>query len=468
MKPKPKLLIVDDEPDMLLLLKRILAAELDWDFQTARSAKQALEVLSGEVVDVLLLDIKMPGMDGLELLSRVQEAKEGPVVVMMTAFGIIDLAVESMRKGAYDFITKPVDETRLIITLQKALEYRVLARENQQLQHRIRKESSLKKIVGTSPQILRVFDFIQTVSGSDATVLITGESGTGKELVAKAIHELSFRSRMPFVAVNCPALPENILETELFGYMKGAFTDAKQDKKGLFQEAEGGTVLLDEIGELPLTLQTKLLRVLQEKEVKPVGTGRSIKVDVRVIASTNSNLKEQMEEKRFREDLYYRLNVVSIELPPLRERIGDIPILARHFLSRFAEAFQKPHLKLDPGALEALAANPWQGNVRELENAVKRGVIMAKGEAIVSSNLFPEKEAECLATAKEAIHLPYREAKAQVLSNFTREYLSHLLAQNGGNVTHAARQSGMERQALQQILRRYDIRADDFRPKPAP
>ncbi len=465
MKAKPSLLIIDDEPDMVMLLKRTLAPELDWEIHTALSGKEGLDLLKTRPVDVVLLDVKMPGMDGLELLGLIKEDRESPAVVMMTAHGAIELAVESMRKGAYDFITKPVDETRLVITLKKAYDYTALAHENVTLRRRIQKESALKKIVGASPEMQKVFEFIRTVSPSDATVLITGESGTGKELVARAIHELSPRSKMPFVTVNCPTLPENILETELFGYAKGAFTDAKHDKKGLFQEAQGGTLLLDEIGELPVNLQSKLLRVLQEKEIKPIGTSKSIKVDVRVVASTNSDLKKQMLEKKFREDLYYRLNVVSIQMPPLRERAGDIPLLARHFLSRFCEEFSKKGLKLDPEATDSLIAHSWHGNVRELENTLKRAVIMTKGDTITSADLFEEKEGACMVTTKDAMRLPYRKAKEYVLSTFNHEYLSHILSENDGNVTRAARQCGLERQALQQILRRYGICAEDFRSK---
>jgi len=463
MNPKPRLLMVDDEPDMLMLLKRILAPELNWEFFTAASAQEALALLAHTPVDICLLDIKMPGMNGLDLLSRIRETSDAPTVVMMTAFGIIDLAVESIKRGAYDFITKPIDEIRLVITLKKAWEYHGLHHENRELQRRIRKESALKRIVGESAARQRVFDFIQTVSPSDATVLITGESGTGKELAARAIHELSLRNAMPFVAVNCPALPENILETELFGYVKGAFTDAKQDKKGLFQEAEGGTLLLAEIGELPLNLQTKLLRVLQEKAVKPIGTGKSVKVDVRVIASTNSDLKDQISRKRFREDLYYRLNVVSILLPPLRERAGDIPLLIRHFQRCFAVEFSKPGLKLSAESMQALMSHPWHGNVRELENTIKRGVILAKGDVVAPCELFTETSPECPNTSQGTLDLPYREAKDLILSSFNREYWTRLLSQNEGNVTHAARQCGMERQALQQILRRYGIHAEHFR-----
>jgi DNA-binding NtrC family response regulator len=266
------LLIVDDEPDMPPLLKRTVASEVDWEILTAVSAREALEILDRRPVDLLLLDIKMPEMDGMELLSLLKECGDAPAVVMMTAYGVIDLAVEAIRKGAYDFITKPLDDTRLLLTLQKAMEYHRLRHENQDLQRIIRTKGLFQDMVGASPAMQRIYETIRMVAETDATVLITGESGTGKELVARAIHQRSLRKENNFVPVNCPALPEHILETELFGYIKGAFTDAKQDKQGLFQEAEGGTLFLDEIADLPINLQTKLLRVLQEKEIKPLGS----------------------------------------------------------------------------------------------------------------------------------------------------------------------------------------------------
>lgn len=465
MKDKERLLIVDDEPDMLSLLKRTISRELDWEIMTTTSAKKALDLMEQTPADLALLDIKMPGMDGIEMLTRIKEKNPSPAVVMMTAYGVIELAVESIKKGAYDFITKPFDDTRLILTLRKAREYHHLFNENRALQRLVERPGIFQHMVGEAPKMKKVFEAIQTVSKTDATVLITGESGTGKELAARAIHRFSLRNKKPFVTVNCPTLPENILETELFGYSKGAFTDAKQDKKGLFQEADGGTIFLDEIGELPINLQTKLLRVLQEKEIKPLGQSRSIKVDVRVVASTNRNLKAQMSQGDFREDLYYRLKVVSIEIPPLRERPEDIPLLVERFLKKYGKKFGREGLALAPGFIDGLCRNPWHGNVRELENAMKRAIIMAKGLAITLSDLDWDVEDECLVSG-DVKHLPYREAKEQVLTSFNREYLTSVLSDHQGNVTHAAKTCGLERQALQQILRRYSIKAQDFR-KPA-
>ncbi|MFH1489924.1 MAG: sigma-54 dependent transcriptional regulator [Pseudomonadota bacterium] len=463
MNPRQKLLIVDDEPDMVSLLKRTLAPELDCEILTAYSAREALGAIKSGVVDLILLDIKMPEMNGMKLLSKIKENEESPTVVMMTAYGVIEMAVESIRKGAYDFITKPFDETRLILTLKKALEYNLLVHENQRLHERIRGEGAFNSIIGNSPKMKRVFEMIQRVSRSDATVLLTGESGTGKELVARAIHENSPRSKRPFVIVNCPTIPENILETELFGYVKGAFTDARADKKGLFQEAEGGTISLDEIGELPNNLQTKLLRVLQNREIKPIGQNKSFKVDVRVVASTNRNLKEQMHAGRFREDLYYRLNVVAIELPPLRERAEDIPLLVKHFMKKGSRELGKKELEVPPEVMDALMNNPWNGNVRELENSIERAIIMGKGPGMKLSDVGLSADSECLLSSQDMHRFPYKKAKEHVLTNFNHEYLSQLLTQHQGNVTRAATACGLERQALQQIIRRYGINAEDFR-----
>ncbi|MEW6664023.1 MAG: sigma-54 dependent transcriptional regulator [Thermodesulfobacteriota bacterium] len=456
------LLIVDDEPDMLPLLKRTVAGEVHWEILTALSAKEALKILGSSPVDLLLLDIKMPEMDGMELLSLLKESGDSPTVVMMTAYGVIDLAVEAIRKGAYDFITKPLDDTRLILTLRKAMEYHRLRHENERLHRIIRTKGLFQDMVGDSPAMQRIFETIRMVAETDATVLITGESGTGKELVARAIHQRSLRKEQNFVPVNCPALPEHILETELFGYIKGAFTDAKQDKQGLFQEAEGGTLFLDEIGDLPINLQTKLLRVLQEKEIKPLGSPKSRKIDVRVLASTNRNLKEGMAQERFREDLYYRLNVISIHLPPLRERPEDIPLLAQHFLQRYCREYGKKTLSLVPDITEELIRNPWPGNVRELENTIRRAVILCRGSVIGPADVSPAMDEKCLVRSP-ARDLPYRDAKRQVLDAFNRGYLSGLLGDLQGNVTHAARKCGLERQAFQQLLRRYGIKSEDYR-----
>ena len=317
MKAKDRLLVVDDELDMINLIKRRVSADLECEVDTATSGGQAVDLAKRKTYDLGLFDIRMPEMDGLQLLQQMKQLNPWMTVVMMTAYGVVEPAVQSIKKGAYDFITKPFDYDDLIHVLRKALERCHLIRENLNLQRRVKERNQFQNLIGTSPAMRKVYDTIQMIAKTDVTVLITGESGTGKELAARAIHTLSLRSNRNLVVVNCPALPENILESELFGYKKGAFTDATRDKTGLFEEAQGGTIYLDEIGDIALPIQTKLLRVLQEKEIKPLGQARSIPVDVRVIASTNRNLKNQIKTGEFREDLYYRLNVLTLHMPPL-------------------------------------------------------------------------------------------------------------------------------------------------------
>lgn len=460
---KPKLLIVDDEEDMLRLLKRSLSADLDCEIQTAPNAYQARALLEENPVDVILADIRMPGMNGMEFLRRVKEEFPGLTVVMMTAYGSIDLAVQSIKQGAYDFITKPFEHDKLVLLLDKALERSRLMQENLLLHRKIEQRESLDELVGVSPKMQAIFDTIRVVSTADVTVLLTGESGTGKDMAARAIHKLSHRKRGPFVSVNCPNLPENILESELFGYRRGAFTHATQDKKGLFWEAQGGTIYLDEIGDISLTLQTKLLKVLQDKEIRPLGDTRSVKVDVRIIASTNRDLAAKIRDNLFREDLFYRLNVMSLHMPPLRERLEDIPVLIQHFLEKFCAEFNREARTVPPDVMRRLMSHAWRGNVRELENAISRLVLLSVDGAIRADDLGPEifEPGDCLMTP-EFNSFEYKEAKRMVLERFHKEYLASLLSRTSGNVTKAAKDCGLERQALQQIMRRYGVKSKHF------
>ena len=461
---KDRLLVVDDEVDMLRLLQRSISQDLDCEIDTATSGSDALRLLETRNYDLALLDIRMPGMDGIELLERVKQINPWLTVVMMTAHGVVELAVQSIKKGAYDFITKPFDHEELIHLLRKALERSQLLRENLNLQRRIKKEEPFENLVGSSPAMQRVYQTIQMIAKTDVTVLITGESGTGKDLAARAIHALSHRSDQSYVTVNCPTLPENILESELFGYKKGAFTDASSDKIGLFEEARGGTIYLDEIGDIASAIQTKLLRVLQEKEIKPLGQTKSIKVDVRVIASTNRDLREKIRQQEFREDLFYRLNVLTVQMPPLRERKEDIPLLAEHLLKRYCEEFGKPNKSLSSELMDLLLRRNWQGNVRELENIVNRAILLSTGDVIKPHEIGWTAELPDICAVGSDIHgMHYKEAKEEVLRLFHAEYLGELLRRNSGNVTHSARECGMERQALQQILRRYGLKSKDFR-----
>lgn len=406
----------------------------------------------------MLADIKMPEMDGLELLKQLRQEYPWLTVVLMTAYGCIELAVEAIKAGAYDFVTKPFDHDSLVLTLRKALERSRLLRENLRLPRCVQDESAFQNLVGKSRAI-------QIVAKTDLTVLITGESGTGKDLTARAVHALSSRARQPFVVVNCPAVPEQILESELFGYRKGAFTHATQSRAGLFQKAHGGTIFLDEIGDISTSIQTKRLRVLQEKEIKPLGDTRSLRVDVRVLASTNRKLKEKIRNGGFREDLYYRLNVLPIVLPPLRERREDILSLVDHFLAKRCAELGKPHKTVSPELMSCFLRHPWEGNVRQLENVILRGILFAPQEQIRPEDVGFERSMTGAppAEAAEYTKLLYREAKEEAMRRFHNEYLGELLKTTGGNVSQAALRCGLERQGLQQILRRYGIRADNYR-----
>ena len=459
------ILIVDDEQDMLQLLKRSLTPDLDCRIETASSGKEALRAISHHPFDLVLADIKMPEMDGLELLELIKRKKPELTVVMMTGYGTVDTAVEAMRNGAYDFVTKPFDHEALIVRLEKALERSRLLKENQRLQLECRENTAFQSIVGKSAAMNRVYETIQMVAKTELTVLITGESGTGKELVARAVHNLSDRRTGPFVAVNCPTVPENILESELFGYKKGAFTHASQNKIGLFQEAHRGSIFLDEIGDISPTIQTKLLRVLQEKEIKPLGSTKSISIDARIIASTNQNLEDKIKHGEFRDDFFYRLNVLPIKLPSLRQHPEDIPLIVNHLLEKHCAKLDKPLKTISPKLMDIFVNRAWEGNVRELENVIMQGILFSTTDVIRPENVeLDNKEATCNMDGMDFCRLPYKEAKENTLLRFNQDYFSRLLTAKQGNVTQAARQCGLERQALQQIMRRYGIKADPFRP----
>ena len=461
---KRQILIVDDEMDMLQLLKRSLEPDLNCKVETALSGEQALQLLERKIFDLVLADIKMPGMDGLELLELIKRENPDLTVVMMTGHGDIDMAVKAMKSGAYDFITKPFDHDALVLRLEKALERSSLLMENIRLQEECRESDVFQNLVGKSAKMQRVYETIQMVAKTDLTVLITGESGTGKDLAARAIHTLSNRRSGPFVAVNCPTVPENILESELFGYKKGAFTHATQNKAGLFQTAHRGTIFLDEIGDINPTIQTKLLRVIQEKEIKPLGDTRTVEVDVRIISSTNRNLKEKIKNNEFREDFFYRLNVLPLELPPLRKHQEDIPLIANHLLEKHNRKLEKSVSKISTDLMEIFMQRTWEGNVREMENVIMQGILFSGSDEITPRDVgFKKKTQNSGFTGRTFQDVAYKDAKEQVLKQFNADFIGHLLIMNKGNVTQAARLCGLERQALQQIMRRYGMKAEPFR-----
>lgn len=459
------ILIVDDKHDMLRLLERLIQREMDIDVRTVDNGEDALRLVSENNVGVVLADIKMPKMDGIELLRQIKRLNGSIVVIMMTAYGTIENAVESLKLGAYDFITKPFDEERLLHTIKRAVEHYDLIQRNLDLERRIKEKETIGYFVGQSAPIRKLVETIKLVAKTDVTVLITGETGTGKDLAARMIHALSNRADKPFVAVNCPAIPENILESELFGYKKGAFTGATHDKKGLFEAADGGTIFLDEIGDISPVLQAKLLRVLQEGEIKPLGDARTYKIDVRVIAATNQNLKDKITSGHFREDLYYRLNVVSIHTPSLREIPEDIPLIANHFLSQYCSEFGVSQKRFSEDVLKMLVAKKWSGNIRELQNEVKRAVIFSKGDIITSEDFGYERpELPCPEDIISTLcNLEYKDARKRILEKFNVGYITRLLMDSEGNVSLAAKKAGIERQSLQHLMRKYGVNAGAFR-----
>lgn len=464
----PKILLVDDEPDLLSGLKRSFAKRLpDVEVLTASGGNEALDLLKKQDVSLILMDIMMGDMDGLEVLDHIHNKEPEQTVILMTGYGTIELAVDAIRRGAWDFVTKPLELDNLARILQKGLERSRLLEENKQLRNKISSAGSVPEFIGQSPTMQRLYEAIKTSAESEYTVLIRGASGTGKELCARAIHSLSPRATKPFVMVNCPAIPENLLESELFGYAKGAFTGADKDHAGLFSQADGGTICLDEIGDIPVNLQTKLLRVLQEQEIKPLGAATSNKIDVRIIASTNAALETKITEGKFREDLYYRLEVLTLHMPSLTEISEDIPLLANYFLKKSGMELKSNEKSFSETALNPLFKHNWPGNIRELQNVIRRAVLFSSGSVIdeqhlrLGSSLPTPSPAEGPEEDKDII--PYKEAKESCLDSFTRQYVHLLLKQSNGNVSQAARISHLTRAALQKIMRRYDIDGDQFR-----
>jgi DNA-binding NtrC family response regulator len=445
------ILVVDDEPEMRALVRDILQ-EQGHRVAVAQGGREAFKLLSEQEYEVVLSDLRMKEMQGIELLTEIKRTYPDVNVIIMTAFGSVETAIEAMRQGAYDYLIKPVKTEELIRVTERAVREAALRREVQRLRREVHKEYSFHQILGKSKPMREVFDLIRRVADSLTNVLITGESGTGKELVAKAIHYNSERRDAPFVPVNCAAIPEALLESELFGHVKGAFTDAKADKRGLFEEAQKGTLFLDEISELPLLLQAKLLRAIQEREIRRVGATRAMPVDVRIIAATNLNLAEEVKAKRFREDLFYRLNVIEIRLPPLRERREDIPLLVDAFLKKCAESSQKEVRGMNEAALAFLIDYAWPGNVRELENVIERAVTLARGEKIVPEDLPSaiqgiRGERRVIEESAERI-LPLQEVE--------KAYILRILEKTGGNKYQAAQALGIDRKTLYRKLAEID------------
>jgi two-component system response regulator AtoC len=448
------ILLIDDEESMRHMLS-VLLKKAGYDSTAAENAEAGLKVMEKEDFDFILCDIKMPGMGGMGFLEALRKNKSEPTVIMMSAYGTIENAIECMKLGAYDFISKPFKTDEIILALKKAEERELLRRDNV----RLKKETTrgITDIITQDKAMEEILALVAKVSDYSTTVLITGESGTGKELIARAIHFSGERSAEPFVAVNCGAIPNQLLESELFGYVKGAFTNANTDKRGLFQEARGGTIFLDEIGELPMDLQVKLLRVLEEKEVRRVGDTKTEKVDVRVVSATSRNLPVEIKEGRFREDLFYRLNVINVELPPLRERQGDIAIIAEHFIKLFNGRFAKEVEGISESAMEELKRYPWPGNVRELENVIERAVILEDGKMIGPDNFpFKGKGASALSLSKGISGYTGLSIKkgAEALE---RELIKKALEETDGNKSRAAKILEISHRALLYKIKNYEL-----------
>jgi len=443
-----KILVVDDEPKICELLSEILEEE-GYRVLTAENGEQAMSLVSQNDLNLIVLDFKLPDMDGLAFLKVIKDLKPALPVVMISAYGTIKTAVEAVKNGAYDFIEKPLEQNRILLTIKNALDKERLEREIA-----ILRADALKryKMIGTSATMQKVYSLIDKAAPTDASVLILGESGVGKELVARAIHNRSKRTNEPFVKINCAAIPQELIESELFGHEKGAFTDATALKKGKFEIADEGTLLLDEIGDMSLPTQAKLLRFLQDGEFQRLGGTKTIKINVRIIAASNKNLKEEIKKKTFRDDLYYRLNVINIHIPPLREREEDVPVLADHFLAEFSEQYGLPKKQLQPSALDLLSSKPWPGNVRELKHVIERIVVLVKSQSVSAQDLTSALQEE---NRRELFkrEISLNEAK----ENFEREYIFKTLIQNNWHMRKTAESLGIERTNLYRKLKKLGI-----------
>jgi two-component system response regulator AtoC len=475
MSERTRVLVVDDKENMRRLVGRILADADAYDVEEAEDGARALALVATRPYDVVVSDIRMPGADGFELLAAVKARAPATEVVLMTGYATVADAVRAMKQGAFDYLEKPFDPDAALGVVGRAAEHKRVSDDARRSAAPGAAET-FHALVGGSPRMRAVYELLEKAAAVDATVLLLGETGTGKELAARAIHYHSARRERRFVPVNCGALPGELVESELFGHARGAFTGAASARPGLFEEARGGTIFLDEVGELPLAAQVKLNRVLQEREIRRVGDTTAIPVDVRVVAATHRDLRAEVKAGRFREDLFYRLNVLAVTLPPLRERPGDVPLLAAHFLAKHSRALRRKLDGFSPDALLRLEAHPWPGNVRELENTVERAVAVSAGPAVTPVDLppelaAPEHAAGYAPTPPDADRpgppalaaLPYKDAVEAARDRVSREYLVALLTEFEGNVTRAAERAGMERESLHRLLRRHGLRSDDFK-----
>jgi len=445
-----KVLVVDDDPNTRYLIE-VFCRNEEYELVLASNGKEALELIQRGDINVVVTDIRMPEVSGDAVLDAVLKLNPEIPVIIMTSYGTIEDAVHFLQSGAHDYITKPLTREVFCHRVRRAMEKLHLSREIHRLKTSLRQYTDREHVVGNSASMRKVIETLPAIAQTDASVVVYGESGTGKELIARTIHYFSRRASRPFVPVNCGALPENLLESELFGYKRGAFTDAHSDTPGLVEEANTGTLFLDEVGEISTKVQVKLLRFLQEKEVKPLGSNKTIHVDVRIISATNRDLKAAIAEGQFRDDLYYRLNIVPIRIPPLRDRKEDIPLLANHFLRKFAKEHDKDVSEISPLALQKLVGYNWPGNIRELENKIQQTVVVATEDTI----------------RPEDIDLPgemrsFKEEKSKIVADFEHNYVAKLLSLHDGNITRASRAAGMDRKNFWQLMKKYKVNAVDF------
>lgn len=456
------ILVVDDEPNYLIVLSELLRDE-GFEVYTGSDGMEGMKIVEDVDLDIVITDMQMPGMDGLEFLEKVKEKKPDLPVIVITAYAEVDKAVTAMQAGAYSYLAKPFSNDELIITLKKGAYHSSLIRENTRLRDEIRGKSGFSGMVGKNPKMVQVYQLIEKVSPTHASVLITGESGTGKELVAKAIHMNSPRESKPFIAVNCAALAETLLESELFGHEKGAFTGAVAMRKGRFELADNGTIFLDEVGEIPLPLQSKLLRVLQEKTFERVGGGTTIEVDVRIISASNKDLREEVAEGRYREDLFYRLNVIPVTLPALRERMDDMRLLANYFVEKYIKELGKPELEISPDAMKLLMKLPWEGNIRELENTIERAAILCSNNIIEAEDVQPDTlYSENKSVWGQDVDLrqiiPEDAGLNEVLYTVENKMLNQALQETDYVQARAAEKLGITKSLLQYKMKKYQIK----------
>src|SRR5262245_42698117 len=451
---KHRILIVEDDEIFLRPLQRTLEVA-GYEVRVVSSGEEAIDVVKRDDVDLVLTDRRLPGIDGVELVRRVKAEQPDLAVVVMTAYGTIESAVEAMRVGAEDYLVKPLETAQVLLVVRRTLEVQELRAASRATIRRNQERFTLRSIVAESPAMRELFELLRSVAGLDTTVLMYGETGVGKELLARSIHFTGARRDKPFVAVNCAAIPDELFESELFGFRKGAFTGATEHRRGLFQMANGGTLLRDAIGEMPLILQSKLLRAIEEKRVSPLGSDRVLEIDVRFIATTNKDLQAEVERSAFRRDLFYRLSVMPVRVPPLRERTSVIPLLAQHFLELSARRARKAVKGIAPAAMAALCRYSWPGNVRELENVIERAVIVAKDETIAEVGPFLGGEPD---RPRVDLSLSFRAAKARVVEEFERAYVTGVLEAEGGKLTAAAKHADMDPKNFHEKVTRYGLR----------